>query len=90
MTPKKLLDRLMPLPLRNSIRLALGRHPIEYRGRWPELARIPLRRGDVVIDAGAHVGDFASCALAHQPWLRLHAFEPIPEAWEELHRRLGT
>jgi len=86
---KAFARRLVPLPLRNSIRLALGRHPIEYRSRWPELARIPLRRGDVVMDVGAHVGDFAECVLAYQPWLSVHAFEPIPEAWEELDRRFA-
>jgi FkbM family methyltransferase len=86
---KQIARDLVPLPLRNSIRLALGRHPIEYRRRWPELARIPLRRGDTVIDVGANVGDFTECALAYQPWLVIHAFEPIPEAFETLARRFG-
>lgn len=82
--------RLVPLAFRNSVRLALGRHPIEYRRNWPELARIPLRRGDTLIDVGAHVGDFTDCALAYQPWLAVHAFEPIPEAFQALVQRLGA
>lgn len=86
---KRLVRDRISLPLRNSIRLALGLHPIEYRKLWPDVARIPLNRGDVLIDAGAHVGTFTGCALAYQPWLRVHAFEPIPEACEELSRRFG-
>jgi FkbM family methyltransferase len=68
----------------------LQRHPIEYRRRWPELARIRLRRGDTLVDAGAHIGDFAECALAYQPWLSVHAFEPLPEAFQTLAERFGS
>ena len=85
-----IIRRLVPLPMRNAVRLALKRHPIEYRDRWPELARIPLRRGDTLIDVGAHVGDFTECALAYQPWLSVHAFEPLPEAFATLTRRFGS
>lgn len=84
---KQLVKSIVPLRRRNSIRLALKRHPIELRSRWPELAMFNLAKGDVVFDVGANVGDFTECVLAHQPWTIIHAFEPVPQAFETLRKR---
>src|SRR5260370_267040 len=46
-----------------------------------------LARRDVVVDVGANVGDFTECALAYQPWVIVHAFEPLPSAFEVLERK---
>ena len=62
--------------MRNDLRIRLGRHPIELRERYPDLADLSLRRGAVVFDVGANVGNFSESVLAHQPWVRIHAFEP--------------
>jgi FkbM family methyltransferase len=78
------------LRLRNAIRIALRRHPIELRDRYPDLAAVPLRRGAVVFDVGANVGSFSECVLAYQPWMRLHVFEPIPAAFATLTGRLAA
>lgn len=81
---KRLVKHFIPLRRRNAIRLALNWHPAELRSRWPELAMFNLSRGDIVIDVGANVGDFTECVLAHQPWAIIHAFEPVPQAFEVL------
>jgi FkbM family methyltransferase len=86
---RALVRALIPLRARNQFRILLRRHPFELRARFPDLAMMRLRRRAIVFDVGAHVGDFAEAVLAHQPWARLHAFEPEPEAFAELHRRLG-
>ncbi len=83
------IKRIVPLRTRNRVRLWLRRHPIEYRLRWPDLAICDLRKNDVVLDVGAHVGDFVECVLAHQPHAIVHAFEPIPEAFEVMRRKFG-
>src|ERR1022692_4046005 len=64
------------LRLRNDLRIRLGRHPIELRERYPDLADLSLRPGAVVFDVGANIGNFSESVLAHQPWARIHAFEP--------------
>lgn len=86
----ELIKRAVPLRMRNSIRLALRRHPIEYRLMWPDLAMFRLGRNDVVFDVGAHVGDFTDCVLAFQPWAVVHAFEPIREVFEVLDRKFNS
>src|SRR5215468_12580157 len=73
---------------RNQLRILLGRHPAQMRGWWPDVELVGLRHGDNVIDAGAHVGDFALCVLAHQPWAKIHAFEPLPKPFAVLQSRL--
>lgn len=78
------LDNIIPLRVRNRIRLFLKRHPYEYRSRWPDLAMLTLRHKDVVIDVGANVGDFTECVLAYQPGAVVHAFEPLPEPFKVL------
>jgi FkbM family methyltransferase len=75
---RSLVRTLTTLRGRNDLRLRLGRHPIELRERYPDLADLSLRRGAVVFDVGANVGYFSECVLAHQPWARIHAFEPQP------------
>jgi FkbM family methyltransferase len=70
--------------------MALRRHPIEYRLRWPDLDMFDLSSGDVVFDVGANVGDFVECVLAYQPRVIVHAFEPVSEAFEVLARRFGS
>lgn len=79
-----LIKRFIPLRTRNAIRVALKRHPIEYRSRWPDLAMFNLAKNDVVFDVGANVGEFTECVLAFQPRAIVHAFEPIPEVFREL------
>lgn len=46
-----------------------------------------MGKGDVVFDVGANVGDFTECALAHQPWAVIHAFEPLPDVYQTLSAR---
>jgi FkbM family methyltransferase len=81
---KQILKRLVPLRTRNFVRLALKRHPIQYRSRWPDLEMFNLARNDVVFDVGANVGWFVECVLAYQPWAIVHAFEPVPQAFAVL------
>jgi FkbM family methyltransferase len=64
--------------------MRLGRHPIELRQRYADIADLHLRRGAVVFDVGANVGYFSESLLAHQPWAYLHAFEPLPDARTQL------
>lgn len=84
---RRLVKRLVPLRRRNAIRLAMKRHPFELRSRWPELSTFGLSKGDVIFDVGANVGDFTECVLAHQPWAIIHAFEPVPKAFELFRRK---
>jgi FkbM family methyltransferase len=86
---RRFIDRIIPIQRRNVVRLALGRHPIEYRSRWPDIEMCSLKRGDVVFDVGANVGDFTEFVLAYQPWAIVHAFEPLPSAFAVLQRRFG-
>jgi len=65
----------------------MGMHPIEYRARWPDIARLKLKPGDVVLDVGANVGSFVECCLAYQPWVIIHAFEPLPDCYQTLHSK---
>lgn len=73
-----LLKAITSLEFRNWLRVSFGRHPAEYRTRWPEIEDLNIRRGDIVLDVGANVGDFVECCLAFQPWAIIHAFEPLP------------
>lgn len=86
----KTLNYAVPLELRNWTRLLLGKHPIEYRARWPEIAHLNLKQGEIVIDVGANVGDFVECCLAYQPWAFIHAFEPLPNAFKELQKKFSS
>ena len=79
----------IPLRLRNHIRVLLGRHPAELRDGFPDLGMVRLTRGDVVIDVGAHVGDFAEAVQAYQPWVKIHAFEPLPAAFAVAETKLA-
>jgi FkbM family methyltransferase len=83
----RFLKRIVPIQRRNAIRLALKRHPIQYRTRWPDLAMFNLAKNDVVFDVGANVGQFAECVLAFQPWAIVHAFEPVSDAYDALERK---
>jgi FkbM family methyltransferase len=85
---RRTIKASIPLRLRNHIRLLLGRHPAELRDGFPDLEMVSLARGDVVIDCGAHVGDFAEAVLAYQPWVKIHAFEPLPAAFGVLQTKL--
>jgi FkbM family methyltransferase len=94
--PLKLTDRprsavraLTSLRLRNYVRLLLGMHPARLRDQFPDLEMVGLSHGDVVIDVGAHVGDFSEAVLAHQPWVKIHAFEPLPAAFRILRKNLA-
>lgn len=83
------IRRFSSLEFRNWLRILLGRYPIEYRARWPEISNLRLMRGDVVMDIGANVGDFVECCLAYQPWAVLHAFEPLPGAYQILQQKFS-
>lgn len=87
--PRSLSFGETSLRLRHDLRLRLRRHPIELRRRYPALEAVPLRRGAVVVDGGAHVGAFSECVLAWQPWARLHVFEPAATPFAELRQRLA-
>jgi FkbM family methyltransferase len=76
------------LRLRNHLRLLVGMHPTRLRDGFPDLEMIRLSRGDVVIDVGAYVGDFSEAVLAHQTWVKIHAFEPLPKAFYILQTKL--
>jgi len=76
---------LTSVRLRNYLRLLLGMHyPARLRDQFPDLEMVGLSRGDVVIDVGAYVGDFSVAVLAHQPWAKIHAFEPLPAPFSAL------
>jgi|SRR5215469_4494526 len=80
---------LTSVRLRNYLRLWLGMHPARLRDQFPDLEMVGLSRGDVVIDVGAYVGDFSVAILAHQPWAKIHAFEPLPAAFRTLQKTLA-
>jgi FkbM family methyltransferase len=81
---------IMPLRVRNQVRVWLRRHPYELRARWPDLAMMDLPPRPVVVDVGAHVGHFSETVLALRPAATVFAFEPQPGAFAELRARLGT
>lgn len=85
----RLIRSALPLRRRHQIRLLFGRYPAPLREHYPDLAMMRLRRGAVVFDVGANVGQFAESLIAHQPFADLHVFEPIPEALETLRRNLA-
>lgn len=80
---------LTSLRFRNDVRLRLSRHPIELRDRYPDLADLSLRRGALVFDVGANIGNFSESVLAHQPWVQIHAFEPLVEPRAKLQTALA-
>jgi FkbM family methyltransferase len=86
---RRAIKASIPLRLRNHIRLLLGRHPAKLRDGFPDLKMVSFARGDVIIDGGAYVGDFAEAVLAYQPWAKIHAFEPQPAAFGVLQTRLA-
>jgi FkbM family methyltransferase len=55
--------------------------------RQPWLQRFGFR---TVVDVGANVGQFALLARAAFPGAALHCFEPLPDWFAELERRLGA
>lgn len=49
-----------------------------------------IRQGDIVIDAGAHVGDWSRLVLKHtENNCHLHSFEPVPYFFGKLTESLG-
>jgi FkbM family methyltransferase len=64
----------------------------KYRGNnnrhLRELMRIPLSKGDVVIDCGANVGEITS--ILARKGSKVYAFEPNSYAFKELKRRFAT
>jgi hypothetical protein len=83
---KRGIRALTSLRLRNQLRLLLGLHPMMQRQWFPDLEVVELSRGDLVIDVGACVGDFSESILAHQPWAKIHAFEPLRTAFVALRK----
>lgn len=45
---------------------------------------IEFRKGDVVLDVGAHVGLAASYCARHNPQAVIHSYEPVPELYAKL------
>lgn len=84
------IKKLIPIQTRSFIRLLFGRHPIEKRRYWPDLEMVNLRPNDVIIDVGANVGRFVETALAFQPYAKIHAFEPIPDIFAEMVKKVGA
>lgn len=89
-TLKTILNGVLPLPLRNEIRIAFGRYPIVLRNRYPALSRVKLSRKAVVFDIGAHTGYFAESVLAYRPHAQIYAFEPLPDAFQTLADRFNA
>lgn len=87
---KRLVRALIPLRLRTAIRVFLHRYPYDRRVRFPEIGRLRLPLRPVVFDAGANVGDFAEAMIAFRPWVRLHCFEPLPDAFATLQQTVGS
>ena len=56
-----------------------------------DLARRGRDRAVTVVDVGAHTGEYAICArAAFGPGATLHCFEPQPETFAVLERRIGA
>ena len=66
-------------------------HQRELKGRasrpWQLLRN---QNFDQVIDVGANIGQFAEMARALWPKARIDSFEPLPDVFLELTKRLGT
>jgi FkbM family methyltransferase len=52
------------------------------------LERIPFRPGDVVVDIGAHVGMVSTYLGKRFPYLKIFAYEPIPQNFQNLELNL--
>ncbi len=57
---------------------------LRYRA-W--LARMDIR---TILDVGAHVGEFASAARVMFPQAMIYSFEPLPEAFRRLQKRMQS
>ena len=84
------IKQCISLRSRNWARIKLGLYPKELQTRYPDIADVDLGRGDVVIDVGANIGQFSEVALAYNPLIELHAFEPIPAVFKELSNRMAA
>jgi len=82
------LSRRLLLLRPDVLRVALGGQNVAlYLGlRQPWLQRYQFR---TVVDVGANVGQFALLARKAFPGAALHCFEPLPDCFAELGRRLG-
>jgi FkbM family methyltransferase len=59
------------------------------RGEY-NLAAIPFRPGDVVVDIGANVGVVSVFLAKRFPQLSIYAFEPVPPIYEQLCRNVAS
>lgn len=49
-----------------------------------------VKEGDIVFDAGAHVGEWSALALEHtKNQCKLHSFEPVPNFFEKLKKEVN-
>lgn len=55
-----------------------------------DLDTVPLARGDVVIDIGAHVGIVSIYLAKRYPGIRVYAFEPVPGNYARLLRNIAA
>lgn len=51
---------------------------------------LPLKRGDVVLDIGAHVGIVSIYLAKRYPGIRVYAFEPVAENFQRMERNIGA
>ena len=77
---KHIIKKLFSFAGLNVTRAKKGKHNNEW-----------LTEGnyDVIIDIGANIGQFSQGFLERNPELIIHAFEPIPEAFQILQKTLG-
>lgn len=88
---KNRIRRLLPQPLKDRVKTALGRPLGFLHEDWRILERVgQTTTPHVVLDVGAHHGWFAHCWLN---WCRsgvVHAFEPTPASFQRIQELYGA
>ena len=78
-----LIKRLVPAPVKQRIKAALGMAPSRLNPEWEVLTPIgPVLAPHVMLDIGAHHGWFFHCWLDWCPQAQVHAFEPFPASFD--------
>lgn len=60
----------------------------EMNGDNYKLSKISFQSGDVVVDVGANIGMFSIFLAKKYPFLKIYAFEPVKETFENMLRNL--
>ncbi len=68
--------------------LLQGAHPAEYTKMLRYVPWIEAWDIRTILDVGAHVGEFASAAWVMFPNAHIYSFEPLPEPYQRLARRM--